>query len=493
MLSRSKLLSGASAQFDGGAAPNSRCALHDAGLPGTLPRVNAACVEAAVRTGLALGAQVRTRSVFERKHYFYGDQPLGFQVTQQRWPIAVGGALSVSFVEDRGLSRAAQEARHALVRITRVQLEQDTGRSLESGAGSTLVDLNRAGCGVMEIVTEPDVDSAAGAVAFCAEMRALLEAVGTCDGNMQDGSLRFDVNVSVHGGAHGVDSHRVEVKNLNSFRSVERAVRHEQQRLERLYEAGSGSGAAGAWRGAHETRTFNIATGGTEPLRSKDSTAEYRFFPEPDLPPLVISQRRIEALRATMPELPEQARARLQQQLALPEDSARKLLEEPGALRLLDAAVKLGAPAQAAAGWILNDLLALAHAQALTVLDMDLLTPDALAAVIRLEAEGAVTRANARKALAETSRTGRRPEDVIRENDWAQLQGAPAHAELAAQVLDELAARPKGREQLAQYHAGKASVLEFILGAAMQRSKGRANAQLLRPALLDALLRHRPG
>ncbi len=362
ILCKSKLLSGAAASFDIDAAPNSRVAFQDCGMPGSLPRVNTACVDAAVKTGLALGAQVRLLSVFERKHYFYGDQPLGFQVTQQRWPIAVGGALQLSYVDDRGLARAKQELRKASVRITRIQLEQDTGRSLEIGGntGGTLIDLNRAGARVMEIVTEPDIDSAPGAVAFCSEMRELLEAIGTCDGNMQDGSLRFDVNVSVHGD-NGINSHRVEVKNLNSFRSVERAIIHEQERLIRIYSGADSPKSSSL----HETRAFNFSTGNTEALRSKDSAAEYRFFPDPDIPPLVISRDRVDRIRTELPELPEAQLHRLVTQCTVNEIDARKLVAEPGGVRYLEDVVAQGqgllAPARVA-GWLVNEVMALAHA-----------------------------------------------------------------------------------------------------------------------------------
>ena len=282
---RSKLFSGAAAAF--GAAPNSQVSLVDAALPGTLPVLNAHCIDQAVRTGLGLGAEIARVTAFDRKNYFYPDLPQGYQISQYATPIVERGEVEVA-LEDGG---------RRVVRIARLHLEQDAGKSLhDQDPGLSLIDLNRAGAALMEIVTEPDMRAPAEAAAFMARLRTILRYLGTCDGNMEEGSLRADVNVSVRrpGAALGT---RCEIKNLNSVRFIREAAAFEARRQ---IDAIEGGGAV-----LQETRLFDPERGATRPMRTKEEEHDYRYFPDPDLPPVEISEDRIARIRESLPELPD--------------------------------------------------------------------------------------------------------------------------------------------------------------------------------------------
>ncbi|GBG32049.1 Glutamyl-tRNAGln amidotransferase subunit B, mitochondrial [Hondaea fermentalgiana] len=554
VLARSKLFSGASTSFAHDLAnPNEQVALFDAGLPGTLPRVNAACVDQAIRTGIALRGTVHPTSIFERKHYFYGDSPLGFQITQQRHPIVSGGALHVVLKDNskeeeaarankrkmeekqrkknekkakkKKNAKAAQQAEkedaaatqasvdaddgnaadnttasieyrslpQCTVRITRIQLEQDTGRMLPTLDGQKqLLDLNRAGTGVMEIVTEPDMESPQEAAEFVQTMQTLLRTVGTCDGNMEDGSLRADVNVSVH--APGINSHRVEVKNLNSIRAVSRAVEVEALRLVTEYRDVEPDDLPTMARPA-ETRAFDALEGVSRVLRSKEGAADYRFFPDPDLPPLVIAEERISNLALTMPPLPEEILARLQgPELALSQDDALVLFHEPGGVAYFDQVcvelnkipeVSKDGPSQAA-NWICSVLLGLGEMSL-----RETLHPAFVAGVVDMVAKEEISRLTAKKLLSESvgDLAAVDPRPIVEANAWFQINDDAVLRELAASVLGQLAATPKGRKLISDFHGGKDALKGSFIGQVMRASGQRANPRLLEPIVLDELRR----
>mmetsp|Transcript_17824 Transcript_17824/g.28862 ORF Transcript_17824/g.28862 Transcript_17824/m.28862 type:complete len:508 (+) Transcript_17824:218-1741(+) len=492
ILAQSKLLSGASSQFVRNAQyANSQVALFDLGTPGTLPSINEECVDQAIRTGIALNGEVKERSVFERKHYFYGDSPLGFQVTQQRWPIVVGGVLDYQFMNGR-------ELRVKKVRITRIQLEQDTGRMVgnqfDVSGGSSLLDLNRAGTGVMEIVTEPDMDSAMEAGEFVRSIQNLLRTIGSCDGNMENGSLRVDVNVSVHNSDLGIDSHRVEVKNLNSIRSVVRAVEHEAERLEVLY--GSIDGPPGFQ--VAETRSFDALAGVSEAMRKKEKGADYRFFPEPDLRPLVVSASRIKHIADTMPEYPEEIIARLKNPpIHLDEDQARVLFGEPGGVAYFESVLSCigdGAsmkhPGKAVASWMCNHLFGLLHARDQ---ELESVPPESVASVICMVDSGYISQTTGKTLLAMVvDGESSDPREIVDKNQWAQLDDDASLFSTCEQVVKELEKTRKGRSALKAYFKGKDAVFGVFLGHAMKMTEGRANPQALRKVMQTVLERAKP-
>ncbi|CAN0151728.1 unnamed protein product [Discosporangium mesarthrocarpum] len=367
--------------------PNSRVSFFDAAFPGTLPVTNAAAVEQVVRTGLALGCTIHQRSIFERKHYFYSDLPHGYQITQNRHPIASGGKLTLldpaTVIDKAGRHTSAAwtdksevvggeagEAGEAIpsVAVNRIQLEMDSGKSLHKYTGDqSFVDLNRAGAALMEIVLDPDIRSAAGAGEAVRSLQFLLRRLGTCDGNMEDGSMRCDLNVSVRAVGCGDMGERVEVKNMNSVRSLVAAAEAEAKRQVALLEEGQMGGVE------RETRGFNVDKNCTFRLRGKEGLVDYRFLPEPDLPPLVIPRSCVELLKQTLPELPGAALQRLQSEYGLPERYSRVLVcASGGAVAYFEAAVSAAPPSpvgarrrsggrdpQMVANWVCNNLFGL--------------------------------------------------------------------------------------------------------------------------------------
>mmetsp|Transcript_16122 Transcript_16122/g.31151 ORF Transcript_16122/g.31151 Transcript_16122/m.31151 type:complete len:555 (+) Transcript_16122:698-2362(+) len=530
VLAKSKLFSGSSTSFAHDQInPNDQVALFDAGVPGTLPQVNAACVDQAIRTGLALKGQIHAFSVFERKHYFYGDSPLGFQITQQRQPVVSGGELHVYVKDTSDEDAAAQQAQaqkkskkkskkakksssddtkasvgpeliipassERIVRITRIQLEQDTGRMLPTlDGGKQLLDLNRAGTGVMEIVTEPDMESPAEAAEFVRTIQTLLRTVGTCDGNMEDGSLRADVNVSVH--APGINSHRVEVKNLNSIRAVSRAVEYEASRLAEIYKDVEPDDIPTPARTA-ETRAFDALEGISRQLRDKEGAADYRFFPDPDLPPLVVEQSRIDEIERTMPPLPEAILSRLRGPgLELPEDDALVLFHTIGAIPYFDAVCEalqslpkppVGGPSQASS-WICSVLMGYD-----TLALHETLHPQFLAHIVQMTAEEEISRLTAKKLISDNigNLEARDPRSIVEANGLYQINDEGALRELSMKVIDQIAATPKGKKLVKDFLGGKDALLGSFMGQVMRASDQRANARLLEPLVRDSLERFR--
>ena len=521
ILAQTKLFSRSSAAFTKGHGyPNSQVALFDAGMPGALPSLNAACVDQAIRTALALNGRVNTRSVFERKHYFYGDSPLGFQITQQRAPIVSGGAVTVVVKGTAKGKKTAGDVEKIVVGIDRIQLEQDTGRTIEGGgsktelasSGTTLLDLNRAGLGLMEIVSSPDIKSAAAAAAFVRTVRDLLQHIGTCDGSMEEGSLRADINVSVASGDGAIRSPRIEVKNLNSLRSVERAVAFERDRLVAALEAGEPLNH-------NETRTFDAASGETLLLRRKETAVDYRFFPEPDLPALFIDDERIQRIVRTMPELFDDTLKRL---MAPPHDLAEMdalvLLGEPGAVRLFDSmtaalnpeqhtgadgscedADEVAIPHKAIANLICNELIATVS-QAPTIestdgttasvamLDLDKAVP-CLVELLQLLQSERLSSGIGKRVLAEMLKNdfNAGADNIAEANGWYQINDDKVLSQVCVQVLDEAQGSKKGKKTIAQYLGGKEQLLEYFLGQAMGKTKGLGNPQILREKLRHAL------
>jgi aspartyl-tRNA(Asn)/glutamyl-tRNA(Gln) amidotransferase subunit B len=454
----SKIFCGCSTRF--GAPPNSQVCPVCSGQPGVLPVLNASAVEHALRLGLALGCRVRARSRFARKNYFYPDLPKGYQISQYEEPLAEGGAVEIEL-----------EGARRRVRLTRIHLEEDAGKSLHEGAASR-VDLNRAGVPLVEIVSEPDLTSPAEAAELMRTLRAIVRALGVGDGNMEQGSLRCDANVSLRPRGASALGVKTEVKNINSFRFVQRALEHELERQRALLARGEAV--------VQETRLWDSERGVTESMRSKEEAHDYRYFPEPDLPPLAIDEGWLARLRAGLPELPLARRDRLAREHDLPAQGAAGLTRERELADYFERAVAAGARPRPAASFILTELLGrVPDAREVAAAPV---TPEALAGLDALVASGRVSGKLAKEIFARMWESGRSAEEIAREGDLYQSSDAAA---IEAEVRRVVAASPA---QVAEYRAGKEKVLGFFVGQVMRATAGRAN-----PALVNELVRKHLG
>ena len=454
----SKLFSAAACAF--GAAPNSRVSLVDAAMPGMLPVLNDRVVDLAIRAGLALGAEINRVSVFDRKNYFYPDLPQGYQISQYTRPIVGRGAVAVPLP-------GGGERR---VGIERIHLEQDAGKSLhDRRPAQSWIDLNRAGVPLMEIVTDPDLRSGEEAAAFLARLRAILRAVGACDGNMEQGSLRADANVSVRrpGAALGV---RCEIKNLNSMRFLARAVAHEAERQVGVLEDG---GAI-----AQETRLFDSGRGVTRTMRSKEEAHDYRYFPDPDLPPLVLSEERIARIAAALPELPDARESRLRAEYGLDAEPARVLMAETERADFFEA-LAAGRDARQAAHWVTGELTAALDRAGRGYADSPV-APPVLGERLDLVADGALSRRMARQVFETMFETGESAASIVESRGLRQVTDAGAIESAVDRVLAE---NPK---QAAAFRAGKAKLLGFFVGQVMKATAGKAD-----PKAVNEMLRRK--
>jgi aspartyl-tRNA(Asn)/glutamyl-tRNA(Gln) amidotransferase subunit B len=463
-----KLFCGCRNEF--GAPPNTHTCPVCLGLPGSLPVLNEKAVELALRLGEALRFTMPEQSIFHRKNYFYPDMPKNFQTSQYDEPICVGGTIDVDGVP---------------VRITRAHLEEDTGKSLHVGGGGrihdadhSLVDYNRAGVPLLEIVSEPDIFSAEQARAYVSELRTTLLALGVSDVKMEEGSMRVDANVSVRRAGTAELGKRTEVKNMNSIRSVQRAIEYEIARQIDVLEAGE--------RVVQETRHWNEADGRTHSMRSKEEAYDYRYFPEPDLVPVVPTDELRERVRSTLPELPAAARVRLIADWGISDHDARVVLDVPGLAGYVQAAVAAltaGTPRDVV-NWATGEVLAYVHDIGVDVGALTL-TPDALAELVGLVAGGTINRNQAKEVLGEALRDGARPRAIVEARGLAQESDSDA---LGASIDAVLAAHP---DVVAEYRAGDDGVKKkkrgFLMGEASKALKGRANGRVL-AELLDARL-----
>jgi aspartyl-tRNA(Asn)/glutamyl-tRNA(Gln) amidotransferase subunit B len=482
LATRSKIFSGAPTAF--GAPPNTQASPVDLALPGVLPVLNRQAVECAIRFGLAVGAQVAPRSVFARKNYFYPDLPKGYQISQYEIPVVAGGSLDIAW-DDNG----EQHARR--VRLTRAHLEEDAGKSLhEDFHGMSGIDLNRAGTPLLEIVTEPDMRSAREAVAYARALHALVVWLGICDGNMQEGSFRCDANVSVRPAGEQAYGTRCEIKNLNSFRFLERAIDFEVRRQIELIEDGG--------RVVQETRLYDPDRDETRSMRSKEDAQDYRYFPDPDLPPLVIAPDWVETVRAAMPELPQAMRARFETELGLSAYDAAGVTATRASAAWFEAALAALAallpPADAAAraaqakqlaNWMLADVAAALNRDGIEI-DLAPVSPALLARLLARVIDGTVSGKIARELFAALWAAPGSPEEAVdREIDARGLRQISDTGALEAMVDAVLAANPKSVEE---FRAGKDKAFNALVGQVMKASRGKAN-----PQAVNDLLRRRLG
>jgi aspartyl-tRNA(Asn)/glutamyl-tRNA(Gln) amidotransferase subunit B len=461
---RSKLFSPAPVAF--GAEPNTRTSEIDLGLPGVLPVLNARAVELAVRLALALGCRVHEESVFARKHYFYPDLPKGYQISQYEQPFATGGAVPI---ELDGVEKG--------VPLARIHMEEDAGKLIHddavTGARVSHVDLNRAGVPLVEIVSEPALRTPAEAGAYLRSLRAIVRWLGVGDADMEKGQMRCDGNVSVRRAGDPKLGTKIELKNLNSVRFIEKALAYEIARQIEVLEGGG--------RLEQETRGWDERAERTRPQRSKETAADYRYFPDPDLGPLRLDPAQIERWRAALPELPLARARRFEKAFGLPGADARQLVEDRALADLLEETVRLGAAPKTAANWILRDVLEIAAGRPGGVGDTAL-RPAHLAELLELLAAGKLTAASARQVLAAVATSGAAPAEVMRARGLEAVSDA---GELGAVLEQVLAANP---EPLAKLRAGDARLGNFFVGQVMRATGGKADPAVVR-RLLEARLR----
>ncbi|TAL77850.1 MAG: Asp-tRNA(Asn)/Glu-tRNA(Gln) amidotransferase subunit GatB [Burkholderiaceae bacterium] len=469
LLTKSKIFSNSSAQF--GAAPNTQANEVDMALPGSLPVLNRGAVECAIKLGLALGGHIAPRSVFARKNYFYPDLPKNYQISQFEIPVVQGGSLRF-FVNEQ----------EKTINLTRAHLEEDAGKSLHEhftgphGESSTGIDLNRAGTPLLEIVSEPEMRSAEEAVAYARTLHGLVMWLGICDGNMQEGSFRCDANVSIRPKGQAEFGTRCEIKNINSFRFLERAIQYEIRRQTELIEDGG--------KVVQETRLYDADRDETRSMRTKEDADDYRYFPDPDLPPLFIAPEWIEHIKSGMPELPASIRARFEADLGLTGyDAAQLTLERAHAAYFEETAQALPREhAKLAANWVLGELSANLNRDAITI-DQSPIRPAALAALILRIIDGTISNKIARDVFAAmwAGENGGTPDAIIEAKGLKQISDTGAISSMVDKVLE---ANPAIVEE---YRAGKQKAFNSLVGQVMKAAKGKANPKQVNDLLKEKL------
>ncbi|MGB9152715.1 MAG: Asp-tRNA(Asn)/Glu-tRNA(Gln) amidotransferase subunit GatB [Alphaproteobacteria bacterium] len=455
--SHSKLFSGASTEF--GAAPNAQVSTVDAGFPGMLPVINEKCVEQAVKTGLGLKAEINMTSVFDRKNYFYADLPNGYQISQFTQPIVGKGEILLDLAD--GSSRT--------VGITRLHLEQDAGKSMhDQSPTETFVDLNRAGVGLMEIVSEPDMRSGEEAGAYLKKLRAIMRYLGTCDGNMEEGSMRCDVNLSMRRVGVTTLGTRCEIKNVNSIRFVQQAIEYEAVRQVEILEGG------GAIK--QETRLWDTSKGETRSMRSKEDAHDYRYFPDPDLLPLVLDPVMVEHLKRTLPELPDEKKARFISEYGLKPYDAAVLVAEKASADFFEKVAK-GRDGKLVANWVTGEFFAVLNKQGKTI-ETSPISAEALGGLVDLLSDQTISGRIAKDVFEAMLETGKSAAQIVEEKGLKQVTDTGAIEKAIDDILTANA------DKVAEYRSGKDKLFGFFIGQVMKATGGKVN-----PGMLNDLLK----
>jgi len=458
--SRSKLFSSSSTEF--AASPNSQVSLIDAAMPGMLPVLNEYCVHQAIKTGLGLKAKINHYSVFDRKNYFYPDLPQGYQISQFYHPIVQTGYMDI----------VTKEGGAKTVRINRLHLEQDAGKSMhDQSPYHSFIDLNRSGIGLMEIVTEPDLDSPEEAAEFVRKLRSLLRYIGSCDGDMEKGSMRCDANVSVRrfGAELGT---RCEIKNINSIRNIMRAIEFEAYRQMELLENGQAV--------IQETRLFNADSGKTRTMRLKEESHDYRYFPDPDLLPVIISQELIDKLALELPELPDEKITRYIKEFGLNQYDAEVIVTDELVASYFESGVSLCNP-KILANWITSELFGILNKNSISLSECKI-TAEMLASLVSLIEEGVISGKIAKTVFETMFETGDSPKQIIEEKGLVQVSDSAVLISTIDKVLMENA------DSVTAYRSGKDKLFGFFVGQVMKKTEGKAN-----PTLVNELLKERLG
>lgn len=466
LLTKSKIFCGCSTAF--GAPPNTQVCPVCMGMPGVLPVLNKKAVELAVRTALATRCRIAEMSRFARKNYFYPDLPKGYQISQFEQPIATGGYIEIETGEEKSIKR---------IGITRIHMEEDAGKLFHGMEGASAdhsyVDLNRSGVPLLEIVSEPDMTAPEEAGAYLRSLRAILQYLDVCDGSMEEGSFRCDANISLKPAGHKTLGTRVELKNMNSFRHVQNALAFEIERQQQLL--------ADRKAIVQETRLWDAGRGITASMRSKEEAHDYRYFPEPDLPPVAVSAGWIESIRADLPELPQARRSRFARDYRLPAYDAEVLTGSRQLADYFEACVTCYPQPKKVSNWIMGELLRLLNESKKGIGDC-LITPASLAAMLAMIDRGVVSGKTAKKVFEEMYSTGKDPSAIVHSKGLEQVSD---HGELDGVIDRMLAAHPR---QVEDYRLGKEKVFGFFVGETMRATGGKAN-----PKLVNELLRKKLG
>lgn len=454
--SNSKLFSSSPTNFD--AAPNSNVSTIDAAMPGMLPVLNERCVEQAILTGLGLNAKINNYSVFDRKNYFYPDLPQGYQISQFYHPIVGKGVMTITL----------EDGTKKDIGITRIHLEQDAGKSIhDQSPNESFVDLNRSGIALMEIVTEPDIRSIDEAVEFMKKLRSIVRYLGTCDGDMEKGSMRCDANVSVRPVGSDKFGTRVEIKNLNSFKFIGKAIEYEIDRQISTIEDGGEI--------HQETRLFDTETGETRCMRSKEDAIDYGYFPDPDLPPLVISDQYIAEIKAKLPELPDEKKARYISQYGLSEYDSEVIIADKDTAIFFESVADNSDP-KMAANWVTAELFGALNKAKLEITESPV-SGENLAKLINLIKDGTISGKIAKQVFEKMFVSGEEPDVIIKREGLVQLSDNSAIEKIAMEIID---ANP---DKVAEYRSGKDRLFAFFVGQVMQKTKGQANPQVVNEVL----------
>lgn len=460
IISKSKMFSGASTGF--GADVNEHVSFVDAGMPGMLPTLNFECVHQAVKTGLGLNAKINLYSQFSRKNYFYADLPQGYQITQFEHPIVGEGSVSINL----------SDGSTKLIGIERMHIEQDAGKSIhDMSPTKSFIDLNRAGVGLMEIVTKPDFRAPEEAGAFLRKLRSILRYLGTCDGNMDEGSMRCDVNVSVRPYGSNELRTRCEMKNVNSVKFVMQAVESEAKRHIEVYETGGTI--------EQETRQFDPSTGKTKVMRKKEFAHDYRYFPEPDLPPLVLDAAWVEKVKSELVELPDAKKARFVNMGLTPYD-AEVICENKETAEFFEKAAK-GHDAKKVANWLMGDFFAMLNEKKLELKDSPV-SAENLGALVELVSSGVINGKTAKDVFAIMADTGDNPEKIVEEKGLKQVTDTGAIEKIVDELLESAA------DNVAAYRGGKVGLFGWFVGQVLKQTQGKAN-----PAVVNKILKEKLG
>ena len=458
--SNSKLFSGAPTAF--GADPNQNVSLVDAAMPGMLPVINEECVHQAIRTGLGLNAEINCYSVFDRKNYFYADLPQGYQISQFKHPIVGEGAITIDLKDGSSVE----------IGIERLHLEQDAGKSMhDQHPSKSYIDLNRSGVALMEIVSKPDIRSAEQAGAYMKKLRSIVRYLGTCDGNMEEGSMRADVNVSVRRPGDELGT-RTETKNLNSVRFIMAAIDYEVQRQIEVIEDGGEI--------TQETRLFNTNTGMTRAMSGKEDAHDYRYFPDPDLLSLEFSQSLVDELKSQLPELPDQIRARMIGEYGLSSYDAAVLTEERETATFYEEAAQ-GQDKKLTSNWMTVELFGALNKAGKSLIDSPI-SPAQLGELVGLISDGTISGRIAKDVFADMFETGKQASVIIEEKGLKQVSDTGAIEALIDQVLAD------NQDKVDEYRGGKDKLFGFFVGQTMKLSKGQAN-----PAMVNEMLKSKLG
>ncbi len=460
IISESKIFSGASTKF--GADANENVSFVDAGMPGMLPVLNRFCVHQAVKTGLGLRAEINKYSEFSRKNYFYADMPTGYQITQFQYPIVGEGVVTVD-LEDGGTKD---------IRIERMHIEQDAGKSIHDiDPRKTFIDLNRAGVGLMEIVTKPDFRSPEEAGAFLKKLRSILRYLGTCDGNMDEGSMRCDVNVSVRPAGSNELRTRCEMKNVNSVKFVMQAIEVEARRHVEIYENGGTV--------EQETRQFDPVSGQTKVMRKKEFAHDYRYFPEPDLPPLVLTDEYIRQVAEELPELPDAKKARFVEKLGLTRYDAMVICENREVADFFEKAAA-GHDAKKVANWLMGDFFAMLKRKNLTIEESPV-SAESLGRLVDLIEKDVISGKIAKDVFEIMSETGEDPEKIVEEKGLKQVTDTGAIEAIVDKVIAE------NPDKVNAYKGGKVGLMGWFVGQVIEKFRGKANPQVVNRLLAAKL------